>query len=122
MRLHHLAELLDCEVLVGQEHVPGIEVRHCFAADLMSDVLRFSDSGTLLITGLASVQSVHTADVADLVAVLYVAGKRPAQTVVDMAHHKGIPLLTTRHGMFEACGLLYQAHVPAAHSGGTAHT
>lgn len=114
MRLHHVVELLGCEVLCGQERLATIEVRHCFAADLMSDVLRFSDSGTLLVTGLATVQAVHTADVADLVAILFVGGKRPADNVVDAARQTGIPLLAARHGMYEACGALHGAGIPAA--------
>ena len=114
MRLRELAVLLDCEVLLGEARLDEIDVKACFAADLMSDVLRFSDSDTVLITGLTSVQSVHTADVADLSAILFVSNKRPAQAVVDLAAGRDLPLLVTPHAMFEACGLLYAAHLKAA--------
>ena len=37
--------LLDCEVVWGHELLDGCEVEACFAADLMSDVLAFSEPG-----------------------------------------------------------------------------
>ncbi len=114
MRLQQIANLLDCEVLLGQESLAEIEVRACYAADLMSDVLRFSRSGALLITGLTSVQSVHTADVADLAAILFVADKKPSAPTLDLARAKGIPLLVTRHTMFDACGVLHRARLASA--------
>ena len=106
MKLGEIKRLLDCEVISGHEMM-DTEVSGCFAADLMSDVLAFSRSGAILVTGLTSVQSVHTADVADLKAILFIHDKRPAPTVVEVARHNGIPLLSTRRFMFEACGLLF---------------
>jgi predicted transcriptional regulator len=107
MILRDVLELLVCEVIWGVEFLDLLEVRACFAADLMSDVLAFSRPGVLLVTGLVSVQSAHTADVADLPAILYVSGKRPAEAVLFLAREKGIPLLTTSLSMFEACGRLH---------------
>jgi predicted transcriptional regulator len=114
MRLSQIADLLECEVLLGAERLGAIEVQACFAADLMSDVLRYSRSGALLITGLTSVQSIHTADVAALTAILFVSDKTPGQATVDLAREKDIPLLTTSRGMFDACGVLYHAGLAMA--------
>ena len=114
MRLTEIAGLLECEVLLGEEHLDTIEVRSCFAADLMSDVLRFSDSGALLITGLTSLQSIHTADVADLAAILFVSNKTPGQATIDLARTRNIPLLTTPRDMFDACGVLHRAGLAPA--------
>jgi predicted transcriptional regulator len=114
MRLRELADLLGCQVVTGEEHVDRIEVDACFAADLMSDVLAFSRAGALLITGLASLQAAHTADVADLAGVLFVSGKRPAPAVVELACENNLPLLSTALSMFEACGRLFQAGLGSA--------
>src|SRR5512135_3177266 len=103
MTLREIRDLLDCEIICGDDQLDA-EIGSCFAADLMSDVLAFSRSGALLVTGLASIQSVHTADVADMRAILYIHDKRPADAVADVARQKGIPLLTTRRFMFETCG------------------
>jgi predicted transcriptional regulator len=113
MLLQELSNLLDCEVVWGHDLLEGKEVKACFAADLMSDVLAFSEPGALLITGLASLQSVHAADVADLTGILYVAGKRPAEQVLELARQRRIPLLTTRLSMFDVCATLRDAGLKA---------
>jgi hypothetical protein len=66
------------------------------------------------VTGLTSLQSIHTANVADLTAILFVHDKRPDEPVVEVARHKRIPLLTTRRFMFETCGLLFDHGLTAA--------
>jgi len=114
MLLRKISVLLECEVLMGHERLDDLDVGACFAADLMSDVLRFSHAGTMMITGLTSVQSVQTADVADLAAILFVGNKRPNGVTLQLAREKGIPLLTTPHNMFDACGILYAAHLAPA--------
>jgi predicted transcriptional regulator len=87
----------------------------------MSDVLAFSRPGALLVTGLVSPQSAHTADVADLAAVLFISGKQPSEPVIMLAREKGIPLMTTPLSMFEACGRLFRAGLaPAARRPGDA--
>ncbi len=114
MKLTEIRRLLECEVLCGEELLEQTEIESCFAADLMSDVLAFSKSGGLLVTGLTSLQSVHTADIAELAAILFIHDKRPGGPVVEVARHKNIPLLTTRRFMFETCGLLFDHGLTAA--------
>lgn len=106
MTLGQIRDLLDCHVIWGLDLL-DTEVGECFAADLMSDVLAFSRSGAVLVTGLTSIQSVHTADVADLKAIIYIHDKRPADAVIGLARQRGIPLLATRRFMFETCGMLF---------------
>lgn len=113
MRLGEIARLLECTVICGEDLL-NVDVCSCFAADMMSDVLRFSHSGALLVTGLASIQSVHAADVADFRGILFVHDKRPDPSVVEMARQKRLPLLSTRRFMFETCGLLFRHGLSAA--------
>ena len=105
MQLRHIVSLLACEIASGAERL-GLEVEHCFAADLMSDVLATAPHGALLITGLATSQVVHTAEVADLAAIVLVAGKRPADEAVSFARQRKLPLLLPGLSMFEVCSLL----------------
>ena len=91
MLLKEVAELLGCEVIGGGEAANPLEVESCFAADLMSEVLAFCGTGALLLTGLTSIQSVHTADVADLRAILYVNAKVPPRPVIDLAQTADSP-------------------------------
>jgi predicted transcriptional regulator len=113
VRLRSVAGLLGCEVICGEEKL-DTEVSSCFAADLMSDVLAFASPDTLLITGLTSVQSVHTADVAECRGIMFVSGKRPAPEALELARSRAIPLLSTRHSMFDSCGILFSNGLPTA--------
>ena len=113
MQLRAVASLLECEVLCGHE-VLDAYVSSCFAADLMSDVLAFSAPNALLVTSLTSVQSVHTADVADCRGILFISSKRPSPEALGLARSLELPLLSTSRTMFEACGILFQNGLPSA--------
>jgi predicted transcriptional regulator len=107
MKLSKVKDLLECEVLCGAEKLDEIEVSSCLGSDMMSDVLAYAEPWALLITGLTNAQSLRTANVADAAAVIYIRGKRPNETTLELAQEMGMPVLTTEKGMFEVCGLLY---------------
>ncbi len=108
MTLRKIEKLLEARTLAGTRKLDEIDVEKAGAADLMSDVLAYSHPGTLLLTGLASAQSLSTADIAEMTAIVYVRGKHPDPEIISKAEERGIPLLSTRLGMFECCGRLYQ--------------
>lgn len=107
MLLQEIRDILEAEVLVGEEHL-DLDVDVAKASDLMSDVLAFSHPGGLLITGLANTQVVRTAEIAEIRSIVFVRGKRPSAEVLDLAAEKGIPLLASRHSMFVASGRLHR--------------
>ena len=92
----------------------GLDLQVGGSADLMSDVLCFNLSRGLLLTGLINPQSVRTAEMADVAALLIVRGKTPPPETVRIAWEVGIPIAGTQMTMFEACGRLYGAGLPAA--------
>ena len=106
LTLHEIKELLEAEVLIGEEQL-DMEVKTAFVADLMSDVLAFATAGSLLITGLTNPQVVRTADVLDIAAILMGRGKRPSQETFELAEELNIPILTTKYILFEIAGRLY---------------
>jgi predicted transcriptional regulator len=108
MTLREVKELLDAEIIYGEQHL-DIEVKTGFAADLMSDVLSFAKQGAILLTGLTNPLVVRTADTMDLIAIIFVRGKKPLIEAVELAKQKNIPLLATRYIMFETCGRLFKA-------------
>jgi predicted transcriptional regulator len=110
MRLRDVKEILDAEVIVGESKL-DIEIQAGFAADLMSDVLSFAKPGSVLLTGLTNPLVVRTADTMDLVAIIFVRGKKPLKEAVELAKQKNIPLLATRYIMFETCGRLFGAGI-----------
>jgi len=95
-----------------------VELSGCFAADLMSDVLAFARSGALLITGLTSDQTVRTAMIKHLPAVLIIEGKDVGVEMVEAAREQEIAVFRTPLSKFETCGLLMQAGLRAARRSG----
>ncbi len=95
--------------LISSHCDPTTEIRAGFAADLMSDALRYDLSQALLVSGLANPQVVRTAEMADVAAILMVRGKIPPADTLDLAEEIGIPFLSTELTMFESCGRLFCA-------------
>ena len=87
----------------------SMEVETVVASDGMSEILAFAHPGALMITGLTHIQSIRTADIANMCAVVYVRGKRPDEKAITLAREHNLPVLTTRLGMFDVCGLLHAA-------------
>ena len=75
-----------------------MDVPQVVASDGMSEILAFAKSKDLMITGLTNIQSIRTADIAGVSAVIYCRGKRPDKKVVEFARLKKIPVLVTEHG------------------------
>ena len=107
MKLKDIIKILDAEVITGDDLLET-DVKMACGCDLMSDVLSFVKSGSLLLTGLTNPQVVRTAEMADLAAVCFVRGKIPDTETIDMAKSRDIPLLTTHLLLFESCGRLHR--------------
>jgi predicted transcriptional regulator len=107
VKLAQVRSVLDAEVLCGMEWLDR-EAKSACGADLMSDVLAFTKEQALLLTGLTNIQVIRTAEMSDLVAILFVRGKRPGPEVIALAEIMEIPLLSTDRQMYEACGILYK--------------
>lgn len=107
MTLNEVVKILNAEVLVGQDQLE-MEVRTAFGADLMSDVLAFAKSGSLLLTGLTNPQVIRTADILDIAAIIMIRGKKPAPETIRLAEELGIPILSTKLILFETAGRLYE--------------
>jgi predicted transcriptional regulator len=106
MKLSDIKTLLHCEVLAGEEDL-SVDIREVVASDGMSEILAFAKSHELMITGLINIQSIRTADIAGVSAVIYCRGKRPDKKVIDFARQKRIPVLVTPMVMFDICGILF---------------
>jgi predicted transcriptional regulator len=106
MKIHKIAELLNAEVLCGDDHLDN-EVCSACGCDMMSDVLAFVKEQAVLITGLCNPQVVRTAEMMDMRCIVFVRGKIPPKEVIDLANELGIVILATAERMYVACGLLY---------------
>lgn len=108
MKLNEIVKLIEGEVLTEGLDM-NREVQGGCGADLMSDVLAYSLSNAILLTGLCNPQVVRTAQMADVAAVVFVRGKHPPRNTIELANLEGIPLISSPHGMFALCGRLFQA-------------
>ena len=107
MKLSEVKEILKADVLCCSELLDS-EVNSACGADLMSDVLAFSVDKSLLLTGLINPQTIRTAEMMDMRAIVYVRGKTPAPEVIELAKSREMIVLKTKYPMFEACGRLYE--------------
>ncbi len=112
MKLGKLVELINGRILT-EKYSEDTEIAGAMGADLMSDVLASIRPEAVLITGLCNPQVVRTALIADLRAIIFVRGKNPALETIKLADEEGLPLIMTEIGMFDACGILYQAGLPS---------
>ena len=106
MKLREVKDILDASVVVGEEKL-DMEVHTAFGADLMSDVMAFAKSGSLLLTGLTNPQVIKTASSRNIAAIIIVRGKEPSTEAIAMARELQIPILTTSYILFETAGILY---------------
>lgn len=106
MKISDVASLLDCETICGQENMDKPISSAC-GADLMSDVLAFAKEGCVLLTGMVNHHVVRTAEMLDVVCIVFVRGKQPTDDISDLAQKCGITLLACKHTLYEACGILY---------------
>jgi hypothetical protein len=85
------------------------DVMQVCCGDLMSDVLRFSQGANMLVTGLANVHAIRTAEMSGIGLILFVCGKSPVSEVLEEASRLGIAVLGTEMPMFDVCGILYKS-------------
>ncbi|NLM43103.1 MAG: hypothetical protein GX201_03655 [Clostridiales bacterium] len=106
MKIREIRDVLNADVLWGEDLLDR-EVSYAFGSDLMSDVLAFVKTGTILLTGLVNSQVVRTAEMADVTAILFVRGKVPDEEVIQLAKENSIAILTTKYTLFTTSGILY---------------
>lgn len=114
MSVADIIKLLNATVICGEEYVQR-EVHNACGSDMMSDVLAYVKDQSVLLTGLVNPQVIRTADMMDMVCVVFVRGKEPDAAMIELANERHLVLLKTDCRMFSACGILYENGL----SGGT---
>ncbi len=114
MTVREIKDYLEADLLYGEDLLDS-EVHTACGSDMMSDVLAFVKNQAVLLTGLMNPQAIRTAEMMDMTCIVFVRGKEPNETVIDLAREKGICVLKTRHPMFAACGILYSHGLRGGH-------
>ncbi len=110
MTVSEIRDILEAEIVVGDELEKVLD--SACACDLLSDVLRCTTKGSILLTNLTHQQTVRVADMVDAFAICFMRGKKPQDDTVNLAREKGILLLSTKLSTYEASGRLYQSGLP----------
>lgn len=105
MTISKIKDLLSAEVLADGNL--SQDVSSACGSDMMSDVLAYVKDQAVLLTGLVNTQVVRTAEMMDMICIVFVRNKRPTGEMIDLAAEHGIVLLSTSLRMYEACGILY---------------
>lgn len=108
MKLAEIISILNAKVICGTFSEKD-EVKYGFSSDLMSDVLTLDIENMLLITGLANVQTIRTAEMADIKYIVFVRNKKVNEDILELATENGMIILESSYSLFRASGLLFNA-------------
>ena len=106
MKISTIKELLNAEIVCGEDSLEN-EVYSACGSDMMSDVLAYVKDQAVLLTGLVNTQVVRTAEMMDMVCVVFVRSKAPTPEMIELAREHGMVLMKSKMRMYEACGKLY---------------
>lgn len=107
MTIRDVKDALGARIICGEAHLDK-EVHNACGSDMLSDVLAFVKDQSVLLTGLCNPQVIRTAEMMDIICIVFVRGKKPDENMINMADERGIVLLCTGHRMFSTCGMLYE--------------
>lgn len=117
MYVKEIMDLLDAELLYGND-IETREIHSGCGSDMMSDVLAFVKDQPVLLTGLCNPQVIRTAEMMDIMCLVFVRGKKPDDMMIELAADRDICVLATDLPMFTAVGILYEAGLRGGHHHG----
>ncbi len=95
MKVNDIVKTLDAHIVCGEDR-QDYAIHVAFASDLMSDVLTLKNDHVLLITGLANMQTIRTAEMSDINCIVFARNK------------KAVPVLGTHMSAFGVTGKIYE--------------
>lgn len=106
MKIKEIADKLEARLVTGDSN-GSVDVNKAFSSDLMSDVLTLDEDNILLITGLANLQLIRTAEMADIHVVVLARGKKASHEMIELAKENDLVLLETPFSIFRTSGILF---------------
>ena len=108
MVLKDLCQLLDGVAVSGAQRL-GEEVGYGFASDLMSDVLTLKTTNFVMLTGLANIQAIRTAEMSDVDYIVFCRGKKATEDMIELADENDMLIIESPYSLFKCAGLLWEA-------------
>ncbi len=110
MKINEILALSRGEIATGcMCELENENFAHAFSSDLMSDVLRITAENTILITGLCNLQTIRTAEMADIKLIILTRGKKCDGMMKAVAEENDICIIETSYSIFRVSGELYKA-------------
>jgi predicted transcriptional regulator len=107
MKVSDIVDITKGRMVCGSDKLDA-ELTHAFSSDLLSDVLTISRTGVLLITGVSNLQTIRTAEMAEVGCVLLVRNKKATSEMIDLASDLGLAIIESPYSMFGSSGLLFK--------------
>ena len=102
LNIKKIKEVLKADVVQGKKLL-STKINGVYASDLVSDVLAYGKSGSILLTGLCTKQVAISAYLSLFKAIIFIRGKKPNKEILEFAEEKDMIILLTENDMFEAC-------------------
>ena len=113
MKLDEIQKISNAEIVCGS--LDDRDIYYAFSSDLMSDVLTVEADDSILITGLANIQAIRTAEMADISCILFVRDKEITPNMIRLAEESNILIMKTKSAMFTVCGGLFNKGLKAVY-------
>jgi hypothetical protein len=110
MTVKEITGIIDGKVICCEENILT-SVEYAFASDLMSDVLTIEKENMILITGLANLQAIRTAEMSDISCIIFARDKKIGDDIVSLAVENNMILVESPHSVFYISGELYKAGI-----------
>ncbi len=107
MRLSEIVEIIGGKVVCG-DNLEEQQVEKAFATDLMSDVLTLEAGKILLITGLNHLQTLRTAEMAEIYHIVIVRNKKPSKEFLALAKREKMTIILSEKSLYSVSGALYK--------------
>ncbi len=108
MKISEVCELLSAKIICDLKQ-NAFDVEKGYSSDLMSDVLTLDTDNLLLITGMCNLQTIRTAEMADVRVIAFVRNKKASGEMLELAREHGICIMESPFTMFKASGILFEA-------------
>lgn len=114
MKIKDVIETISGKIICCDNHLDQ-EVSYGFASDMMSDVLTLLEDNILLITGLANIQAIRTAEMSDIKNMIIARDKKITDDMIALAKEADIALIACPYSMYKISGLLCNEGLPAVY-------
>jgi len=110
MTVKEITGIIDGSVICRSDN-PATLLEYAFASDLMSDVLTIEKENLILITGLANLQTIRTAEMSDISCIIFARNKKIGDEIIALARENNMILIESPHSVFRISGELYKAGI-----------